>query len=127
MSDGNPRGELRETAVVVGVPVRDDEVIDPGKPGVARGLHDSRGVTDRSGPGISSVDQQRLAGRGDHERRIASFHIHDVNVQRLRSLALAREERGAQNDDDEARESEPHRALSFDSCMRAPLRMFRRA
>ena len=85
---GMRRGELGHRAEVIAVPVRRDQVVDLREAGILDGGHDALGVARRGRAAVARVDQQRLAGRRDEQRRVAAFDVDDVDVQGLRRAAL---------------------------------------
>jgi hypothetical protein len=54
----NARRELGEPAVMVAVPVRDDQVIDPGDTSIPRRRENPRRVTHGTGASVSGIDEQ---------------------------------------------------------------------
>src|SRR6185436_1631313 len=87
MLDRDALGELLHTAVVVAMPVRNDQLIDLREAGILGGLHDARGVTDRRlRSGVAGVDEQRFTRWRDEERRVAALDVHHVNVERRARL-----------------------------------------
>ena len=84
--DRQPVSQLLRTAHMVRVEVRDDEVVDSSETRVLSGRDDAIGVTPvESWP--AGVDQHRLAGWRDEERRLATLDVDDVDVERVRGLA----------------------------------------
>jgi hypothetical protein len=75
-------GELRHSADVVAVVMRDQNVIELLETGSLGSGHDSLGV-----PAIearpSGIDQQRLPGRTNYKRRLSSLNVDRVNLERL--------------------------------------------
>jgi hypothetical protein len=63
------------------MPVRGDKVIDLVKAGIVDGGENAFGITTGAGADVPGINQKRLAGRGDHEHRLATFDIHDVDLQ----------------------------------------------
>jgi hypothetical protein len=96
-ADRNPRGDGGGVADVIVVVVRDQQVVQPGQAGL---LHRGEHPIDIAIPvsRMPCVDQHRLAGRGDEERRLASFDVDEVDVERFLDLCArggqGREEQG---------------------------------
>ena len=61
VADGNPLGQFVQTAVVIGVPVSRDHVINLPKPGVLDGRHDATDVAVRVLAGIAGIHEHRFA------------------------------------------------------------------
>jgi hypothetical protein len=59
LADRQQLRQLADAAVVVEVPVRDDQVVDRLQPGPLRRLVDALGV---AAAGVAAVDEDRLAG-----------------------------------------------------------------
>ena len=82
MPDRDALGEFRQAAIMIAVPMGDDQIVDLGQPGIPGGRHDAPGIADRRGRrDVAGVDQQRLAGRRDEQRGVAAFDVDDVDVQ----------------------------------------------
>ena len=77
---GNRSGEGRQAADVVGVEVRDQQVVDAVDARVVHGRLDAQGVA-RVAPRPAGVHQHRLAGGRDHEGRRAALDVDPVDVQ----------------------------------------------
>ncbi len=81
LANRNPLCKLGHRTEMVAVPMRRDQVIDLFEAGsVDRGHHPIR-IARRCRPAVARVDQHRLAGGRDKERRVAAFDIEDVNLQ----------------------------------------------
>ncbi len=61
--DGDSRRQLLQTAVVIGVPVSRDHVINLPQPGVLDGRHDATDVAVRVLAGIAGIHEHRFARR----------------------------------------------------------------
>ena len=58
MPDWDPLREFRQAAIVIAVPVGNDQIVDLGQPGIIRGRHDTLGVSDRRiRRDIAGIDQ----------------------------------------------------------------------
>jgi len=66
---------------VIAVPVRGDEMIDLLKARIVDRSQDSTRVTVTAGAHVPCINQKRLAGRGHHQHRLATFDIHHVDLQ----------------------------------------------
>ena len=73
--------ELRHPAVMIAMPVRDDQPVDLGQPGILGGGIDTLGIADRA-VGVAGVDQERFTGRVHEQRRVAAFDVHDIDIER---------------------------------------------
>ena len=88
---------------MVGVPVRDDQVVD--------GLEAGRRVaalwmrSASRGAGVAAVDQHRLAGRRDDQRRGAALGVDEVDLQAW--LVVGRQD-GPTHDPASTRSSPPN-------------------
>ena len=87
--DRQPLRELMGAAHVVAVEVGDDQVVDRVGTGIRGGRGDAVGIApvEARPPG---VEEHRLAGRGDEERRLAPLHVDDVDLQRVVRPVLGR-------------------------------------
>jgi len=94
LADRDQLLELGHAAVMVAVPVGDDQAIDLGEAGIFRGGEDAAGVADRA-VGVAGIDQQRLACRVHEQRRVAAFDVDDIDVE-TRARALGARGRGGQ-------------------------------
>jgi hypothetical protein len=81
VADRHALHDVLQGAVVVGVEVGDDQVIDPGQPGQLgdRLLHPVGVAITR----ITGVPQHGLTGRHHQQRGRPTFHVHPVDVQLL--------------------------------------------
>ena len=83
--------ELRQAAIVIAVPMGDDQVVDPGQACVLGCYHDALGIADRSRRRhIAGVDQEGFAGWRHQQRSVAAFGVDHIDVQ-----SRARLRRGA--------------------------------
>jgi hypothetical protein len=114
MRNWDARSQFSDTAVMVAMPVSDDQVINPGDAGVSSRRQDSTGIAHGPCTTISGIDQERLTGWGDSKRGVAAFDVDNVDIQGLREAALARKKAGAENNRDYARESS-HSASFLDN------------
>ena len=82
VADGQLLGELRDSADVVGVEVRDHQVIDALDARLLRCRGDPLGVAAvETAP--AGVDQQRLAARRHHQSGLPALHVDEVNFEIL--------------------------------------------
>ena len=91
--------KLRQTADMIVVVVRDNQVIDLLNAGVLDGRHDPSRITNGTVSTVSSIDKHRFSGRRDKKDGIAALHVDYINVQRFRRFTLRNSKRGgkAQN------------------------------
>ena len=82
--NGQQFAETSDAAVMIQVPVRDDQMIDRLEPDRVRRLGDTVGVTRA---GVAAVDEHRFAGGRDDQRRGAAFRVDEVNVEPAVRLA----------------------------------------
>src|SRR6185437_11042507 len=78
--DGDTRYELRHSAYVVIVIMREQHVIDPADPRLVGGGYDTvrvAAIVVRP----SSIDEQGLAGRSYKERGLAALHVNHANLE----------------------------------------------
>jgi len=80
LADGDSLDELGDAADVIDMEMGDEQVIDAGDAGVVHGLLDPAGVA-AVGGGPAGVYEERSAGRGDEQRRLATLDIDGVNEQ----------------------------------------------
>src|ERR1700758_3244019 len=96
--------QLGNTANVIAMIVRDQHIIELADAGLMRGSQDPVGVT----PLISRptrIDEQRLSGRTHHQRRLPTFHVDKINLERLFAGGLSSLARQNQHEDTEANNS----------------------
>ena len=93
VADRHQVGQLLDAAVMIGVPVRDDEMIDRLEARCGGSLVDALGV---AVAGIAAVDQHRLALRRDEQRVSAALDIDEDDVQAAFLLGPARGQRRRQ-------------------------------
>ena len=79
---GDALDQLRQSAHVVVMEVRGQQMVDARDAGVAHGSLDAHGVAPIGG-GPAGVDEQRCARRGHQQRGLAAFHIDGVDEQVL--------------------------------------------
>ena len=84
--------ELGHPAVMIAVPVRDDQAVDLGETGILRGGIDALGIAHRA-VGVAGVDQERFTGRVHEQRRVAAFDVDDIDVQRRAGAPAHRRKR----------------------------------
>ena len=80
--DRNLTREIHDAAVVVGMEMRDEQVVDPRDARVASGGEDARGIPAVE-PGVAGIDEQRIPRRRDEKRRLPALHIDEVDVERV--------------------------------------------
>ena len=68
--DRDQLAEPGDAAVMIGVPVADDEMVDGLEAGVGAGLVNALGV---AGAGIAAINQHRFTGGRDHQRGRAAL------------------------------------------------------
>ena len=73
-ADRNLLCELDDAAIVIGMEVRDQEIVDLLEPGFPDRSHDAVRVA-RVIAGVARVDQQRFAGRRRDQRRLTTFDV----------------------------------------------------
>jgi hypothetical protein len=83
LSNRNLRGKFSQAAEMIAVPVGRNQMIDLASSRVLDRLEDAAGVARRRCPGIPGINEQRLMGRRDEQRGVATFDIDDVDVQSL--------------------------------------------
>ncbi len=81
LADRDALLEFGHAAVMIAVPVRDDQAVDLGEAGILGGGEDAFGVADRAVE-VAGVDQERFTGRVHEQRRVAAFDVHDIDVER---------------------------------------------
>ena len=82
-TDLHLRGQLRHAPRVIGMVVGKDRIVDVVDAGRFGGGDDAvRVASVEIVP--ARVDQQRFALRIDDQRRLASFHVDEINLQQLR-------------------------------------------
>jgi hypothetical protein len=80
---------------MVGVVVRDHDVVDPFQAGLLSCVNDPVGIAEIvTGP--SGVDQQRLAGGRHNQSRLPSFDVDEIDLKALGRVRRRRDYRGAQ-------------------------------
>jgi hypothetical protein len=72
--------QQRHTADVVVVIVDDQQEIEPLDPGELHSLGNALPVALHR---LARINQQRLSGRGDEQRRLSALHVNEENLQRL--------------------------------------------
>src|SRR5262249_58028408 len=80
---GSLPGDARNPAVVIAVPVRDDQVVDLREAGVFHRIHDSPGISRSRLTAVAGVDQDRFARWRDEQHRAAAFNIDEVELEAL--------------------------------------------
>ena len=94
-ADLDPARELRNSSRVIGVIVRDDDVVNVVDAGRFRGEHDAVRVSPvEIVP--ARVNQQRFTLRIDDQRGLPAFHVNEIYLQRLRSRRGGRDGRKPQ-------------------------------
>ena len=78
--DRNPLRQLLQSADVIDVVVRRDQVVDLRDAGVGDRQHEPIGV---ASAGVAGVNERRLPGGRDEQRRLPPFGVDDVDLQRL--------------------------------------------
>ena len=78
----DPLRQLRHPAKMVPVPVGRDEVIDLLQSGVRDRRHDATHIAVGARASVARVDQQRLARRRNEKRRVATFHVDQIDIRR---------------------------------------------
>ena len=92
-------GKQRHAAGVIRMEVRDEEVVELRETGLLDRSDDAAGIAS-AGDGVDApaapvvravagIDEQRLAGRGDDEGRLAAFDVDEPERQILRGHALS--------------------------------------
>src|SRR5438093_7312983 len=85
--NGNSSGKFGETANVISMIVRRDQMIDGGDSRVLRGCDDPFGVAYRAGAAVSGIDEHRFSRRRDKQDRIAAFNIDYILTERFSCLS----------------------------------------
>ena len=80
MRIGSFSDELHDSACVIGVKVRRDQVVDALHARVLRGGGDAGGIAAIL-PAPAAIDQHRFAAGRNHERRLSAFYINEVDFQ----------------------------------------------
>ena len=88
LANRNAAREFFHASEVIAVPVSRDEVIDLFDTGIFDCGHDAVSVTRGSSAAVSRIDEQGLTRRRNEQRGVSTFHIHQVDVQRLRCPRL---------------------------------------
>ena len=85
LANRDVRGELGQPAEVVGVPMRDDQMVDLLKAGVLDGIPDAAGIASGGRAGVAGIDQQRFTRGGNKKRGIASLDVDHRDAERFRA------------------------------------------
>src|SRR5262249_51162938 len=109
LTDGNSHCQFSHSAEVITMPMRDNQMINLLKFGIAGGCNDAIGIARSGCAGVTRVNQERLALRGHQERRVPGLHVHDINVQRFSGscLCVQEHERKKQKDENSVTHSTP--------------------
>ena len=79
--DRDAGGQFRESAKMIAMPVRNDQVIDLRNACVFQSGHDAFGITNGAWGHVPRVDEDRLTRGGHKEHRIAALDIYNIDVQ----------------------------------------------
>ena len=87
-------GQSRHPAEVIAVIVRRDQVVDLLQTRVADGRCNPIRVANGDGSAVPGVHQERLPRRRHEQRRVAPFHVDQVDVEPARGRPLRRQNPG---------------------------------
>ena len=93
---------------MIGMEVSGQKIVDVIGAGRVDGCHDAVGVAPVA-PAVSRIDQQRFAGRRDHQGGLAAFDVDEIDVERGRS----RQGPSRQDDGEHRRQVDANHAPAF--------------
>src|SRR5579871_6151716 len=97
--NGNTRRQLGETSDMIVVIVRDNQMINLPKAGIADRGHNPASIPDSTVATVPCINEDRFPGGCDKKHRISALHVDYINVQRVRTPSLCNGNRCENNGD----------------------------